>query len=241
MNIYDNSTDANEIFNPTWLMIKRHRITGLLYFCKTSVNDPLNYHGSGKYWKKHLKIHGDSVDTIWYKLFTDKDELIDFAMSFSEIFDIVESKNSELKKVWANLEPENGISGMPMGTKRGIEFQEKSRKNNLGNKNPSYGSIWITDGKENKKIKNESIPKGWKRGRTFIESHDSSFRKRNKFGSNNPRYDSKIYCFENIDTHEIIFTTRYDFYTNYSVNRKGIEKLISEKIKTHKRWKYISV
>jgi hypothetical protein len=220
-------------------MIKRHRITDLLYFCKTSVNDPVNYYGSGKYWKRHLKTHGDLVDTIWHKLFTDKDELIDFAMSFSEIFDIVEAKNFELKKIWANLEPENGIAGMPKGTKRGAEFQEKSKKNNSGNKNPSYGSIWITNGKENKKIKNQLIPKEWKRGRTFAESHDLSFRKRNKFGSNNPRHDFNKYCFENIQTKEKILISRYDFYTNYSVNRKGVEKLITGRIKTHKGWIYI--
>jgi hypothetical protein len=37
-------------FKPTWLMIKRHKITGLLYFCKTAKFDPNKYLGSGKYW-----------------------------------------------------------------------------------------------------------------------------------------------------------------------------------------------
>lgn len=36
----------------------------------------------------------------------------------------------------------------------------------LGNKNGSFGSFWITNGKENKRIKGEIIPEGWKRGKT---------------------------------------------------------------------------
>jgi len=36
----------------------------------------------------------------------------------------------------------------------------------VGNKNSQYGTMWITDGKENKKIKKESlIPEGWYKGR----------------------------------------------------------------------------
>ena len=35
-----------------------------------------------------------------------------------------------------------------------------------GEKNSQYGTIWITNGTENKKIKNsEDIPENWRRGR----------------------------------------------------------------------------
>ena len=36
-------------FKLTWLYIKRHSITGLMYFGKSTLEDPVNYVGSGKY------------------------------------------------------------------------------------------------------------------------------------------------------------------------------------------------
>ncbi len=38
-----------------------------------------------------------------------------------------------------------------------------------GIKNSQYGTMWITNEKENKKIKkNASIPAGWRKGRTIL-------------------------------------------------------------------------
>ena len=41
----------------------------------------------------------------------------------------------------------------------------------IGEKNPSYGTCWITNGKENKKIKKEEINDyicdGWYKGRSI--------------------------------------------------------------------------
>ncbi|HET8688725.1 MAG TPA: hypothetical protein VFM18_19080 [Methanosarcina sp.] len=106
MNIY---TDA---FKPTYLCIKQHTITGKLYFCKTTKphDKMLSYKGSGRYWNRHLKVHGkEHVETIWYCLFYDKDELVKFALSFSTQQNIVESIQ------WANEKPENGLDGNPNG------------------------------------------------------------------------------------------------------------------------------
>ena len=49
-----------------------------------------------------------------------------------------------------------------------IEKMKKSKKGyGLGSTNSQYGSMWITDGATNKKIKsNEEIPIGWKQGRS---------------------------------------------------------------------------
>ena len=44
----------------------------------------------------------------------------------------------------------------------------KSIKHAQGVKNSQFGSMWITDGKNNKKIKKtDSIPEGWKTGRVL--------------------------------------------------------------------------
>lgn len=91
---------------PTRLYIKQHPITGLMYFGKTTRNNVCSYKGSGKYWSAHLNEHGDVVNTIWVSdIFTNPADIEEFALAFSELFDIVESNR------WANLKPENGLDG----------------------------------------------------------------------------------------------------------------------------------
>ena len=92
---------------PTYLYIKEHDETGLLYFGKTTKKDPIKYKGSGRYWKRHLNVHGrDKVTTKWVsKIFTSEEEIVEFADFFSEFFDIVKSK------LWANEKMENGLDG----------------------------------------------------------------------------------------------------------------------------------
>ena len=46
---------------------------------------------------------------------------------------------------------------------------EKNSINQLGNKNSQFGTCWITNGNENKKIKKDNeIPNGWKIGRKIL-------------------------------------------------------------------------
>lgn len=91
---------------PTYLYIKEHTKTGLKYFGKTYKHHPDDYLGSGKYWKKHIKKHGEEfVETTWCQLFTDEKELTEFAINFSQENNIVESDK------WANLKNENGLDG----------------------------------------------------------------------------------------------------------------------------------
>jgi len=82
-------------FIPTFLYIKEHPITGLKYFGKTTGTEKYlleEYLGSGDYWEDHLRIHGKQVDTPWYCLYTEKEELVKFALMCSEQWDIVKAK-----------------------------------------------------------------------------------------------------------------------------------------------------
>jgi hypothetical protein len=93
---------------PTYLYIKQHAITGLLYFGKSTLIEQhlLEYNGSGTYWNSHLKVHGyEHVETIWYCLFFDEDSIKEFALMCSSMWEIVESDS------WANLKPEDGLEG----------------------------------------------------------------------------------------------------------------------------------
>ena len=88
-------------------MIKRHTVTNIRYFCKTYREDVNVYNGSGVFWLEHLAEHGEEhVVNDWVsEVFYDRDELKDFALSFSELFDIVKSDE------WANKKAENGLDG----------------------------------------------------------------------------------------------------------------------------------
>lgn len=95
------------IYKPTRLYIKRHSVTGKRYFGKSTRQNINSYKGSGKKWSNHIKKHGrEHVVTEWISdWFYDKEEIQSFALSFSEIFDIVEDDS------WANMKVENGLDG----------------------------------------------------------------------------------------------------------------------------------
>lgn len=112
-------------FASTWLMIKQHKVTGLKYFCKTSLYDPVKYLGSGTYWTRHLAEHGNAVETLWYQLFEDKEKLMTYALSFSIENNIVEAVDEYGRKIWANLILENGIDG---GGNRGLSMSYNQRE-----------------------------------------------------------------------------------------------------------------
>ena len=117
------------IYEPTYLYVKQHSVTGLKYFGKT-IKEPTKYIGSGKYWLSHIKKHDkEHVITLWYQLFEDKLLLTDFALLFSEHWDITESNN------WANLKHENGLDGGGiLGHKYTVERNAKISASKTGMK-----------------------------------------------------------------------------------------------------------
>lgn len=62
-------------------------------------------------------MHGKNVDTVWYQLFECEKDLVEFALFFSELHDIVCAVDVRGKKIWANEIPENGLQG---GQNKGI-------------------------------------------------------------------------------------------------------------------------
>jgi hypothetical protein len=89
-----------------YLYIKTHQKTGLKYLGQTK-KDPFKYKGSGVYWVKHIKLHGNEVKTeILYECAT-KEEIIKWGKFYSTLWNIVESKD------WANLKAEEGDGGGP--------------------------------------------------------------------------------------------------------------------------------
>jgi len=105
------------------LYIFTHNKTGLKYFGKTinafTEKELLKYGGSGTYWNNHLKTHGKDISVEIYGIYK-INEVKSIALKFSEENNIVEALNEsgerKGKKVWANLEPEDGLSGFSKRT-----------------------------------------------------------------------------------------------------------------------------
>ncbi len=109
--------------NMVCLYIFTHNITGLKYFGKTinsfTKKDLLRYGGSGVYWNHHLNIHGKNLSVEIYGIYKIS-EVKEIALKFSKDNDIVKAVNEsgerKGKKVWANIEPEDGLSGFTKRT-----------------------------------------------------------------------------------------------------------------------------
>ncbi|MNC17650.1 hypothetical protein D3C75_655380 [compost metagenome] len=102
------------------LYVKTHNKTGLNYLGKT-VKDPLKYKGSGKWWRRHLAVHGDDVSTNAVFKFESEEECSRFALILSRDLNVVNSDS------WANLIVENGKDGAPFGHP-GHEFTDDQLK-----------------------------------------------------------------------------------------------------------------
>jgi hypothetical protein len=88
-----------------YLYIKTHNITGLKYLGKTIAKDPHKYPGSGIYWASHLNKHGKNYTTEILKECHSKEELIEWGIYYSRLWNIVDSDE------WANLKEEQGDGG----------------------------------------------------------------------------------------------------------------------------------
>lgn len=100
--------------NKVCLYIATHNITGKKYFGKTikwftKIDLQEKYHGSGKYWLKHLEKYGDDVTMEIYQICSLNESSGDYvkpiALKFSEENNIVKSEE------WANLKLEDGFEG----------------------------------------------------------------------------------------------------------------------------------
>ena len=139
-------------FLPTFLYIKTHNLTGLKYFGKTT-KDPYEYYGSGNYWLAHLKKYGYDISTEIVGYYTNKDECVKVATTFSIDNNIVFAVNENNKKIWANQIIENGLDG---GITR-INFKhsdETKRKIGAAHKGKKVSYEAIEQGKQTR-LKNK--------------------------------------------------------------------------------------
>ena len=164
------------------LYIKTHNKTGLKYLGITTNDNPEKYTGSGKYWKRHIKKHGNDVNTEILLSTTDHFSFRENCRYYSKLFDIVASKQ------WANFITEDGGSSLPihLDTKNKISASNKGRK------------MWINDGQQNKFIdKNDlNLWPDWIIGKVFSDETrqkiSDNAKLRYKDPTKNPRYGIEV-------------------------------------------------
>ena len=88
-----------------YLYVKTHTKTGLKYLGQTTAKDPHTYPGSGVYWTHHLKKHGKDYTTEIIRECQTKEELKEWGIYYTNLWNIVESNS------WANLKAEQGDGG----------------------------------------------------------------------------------------------------------------------------------
>lgn len=124
-----------------YLYVKQCVHCNLKYFGKHTGVNPIEYVGSGTYWQNHLRKHLSHLclknRQITLELFSFEDQpaATDFALDFSFKNDIVGSDE------WANLVPENALSGVVAGVSRlGKPMPEETKRKiseSLTNKHPT--------------------------------------------------------------------------------------------------------
>ena len=155
-------------FKPTVLLVMEHNVTGMKYFCKTTlINRVHRYKGSGIAWKKHLQQYGSDITVGVLGFYIDEKRCLSAAKEFSALNDIVESE------LWANAVPETGMVGASFP----------------GEKNPFYG-------KKHKPEVVERL-RAWRTGRSINKGAYQSPEKRAKIsaalkGRKNPEASARL-------------------------------------------------
>ena len=192
-----------------YIYLKTHKKTGLKYLGITNQEDPHKYRGSGLYWLRHLKEHGNQVDTLILLKSEDQSDIERTAAFFSKLWDVEKSED------FANLVPEDGKNNPMLGRKHKPESIELMKKRRSGKPISETHKNCIS-----KKLKGRQKSSEWK-------SKIS--------GKNNYQYDETIYNFCNTDG-SVFIGTRTDFRTSFCLHHSSVADLFKGRVRSLKGW-----
>lgn len=212
-----------------YLYVKTHNNTGLKYLGVTTAKDPHKYSGSGVYWKCHLNKHGYDYSTEILKECETKEEIKEWGLYYSYLWNIVESKE------WANLKEEQGDGGRQSEEVRkkisaagkgrspwnkGVSMWSDAERAEIGERNRARGKQSLetiekrtakTTGKKRTDEQKKNISKSQK-GRSFTNEHKLRLKEAAQNRTNTPwnkglimstpSATAKTFLIENTDTNE---------------------------------------
>jgi hypothetical protein len=216
-----------------YLYKKTHNKTGLQYLGKT-VQDPFKYRGSGDHWVPHIKKHGYDVTTEILRECQTNEEVKEWGLYYSELWNIVESRD------WANQKPEEGqgfATGkhhhMKLATNREkMSVNSPAKKEKNRKKSAERGKIrW--SGKDNPMRNPKVLSKHW------LGKNNPSCRpeiRAKRMSKLNKNYDHTIYCWVHVATSETVYMTQYDFRTCYNISVGAVSNVVNRYQKSCKGW-----
>jgi len=225
---------------PIYLYVKTHNKTGLKYLGKTISKDPIKYKGSGLYWRNHITKHGYDVTTEIIKECKDNDELKFWGQYYSDLWNIVESKD------WANLKTECGDGGT--GPNLGVHMRLPEHRlrfsgDNSHMRKPEY-RLWMKennpmrDPESRKKISEKllGVPKSKQHKKNMFQPMSDPTMVEKISGSNNYRYDHRIYCFSLSIPGIEVYMTQRNFIETFSLNKGNVSLLVNGLKEKYKGW-----
>ena len=242
-----------------YLYKKTHNITGLKYLGKTT-QDPFKYKGSGDYWIPHTNKHGYDVTTEIVKECQTSEEIKHWGLYYSELWNIVDERDENGKKTWANLKPEAG-DGWAYGkfnpsNREDIKAERSanwSGKNNPGcdEKNKRYGDdncsrrpeVKEKLGGDNHYMRRpnwDNTKHNSKNQNTILKRSGVNHWTHRTDSSSRVGYDSIMHYFTNEQLNKTVFMTKQQFRTTFELNSGSVSKLVSKKVKTCKGWRLVS-
>ena len=144
-----------------YLYLKTHNKTNRKYLGKTVSEDPHLYQGSGKVWKRHIAKHGYDVTTEILLTTDCKDELKEMGLYYSDLWNIVESKE------FANLMKESGDGGAQVWSEESRRKLSESNKGQSRKQPPQTEATKKATSERMKKFLSDPIKR---------EKHLSTFR-----------------------------------------------------------------
>ena len=223
-----------------YLYIKTHNKTGLKYLGYTGRKDPYKYKGSGDYWTDHIKKHGYDVNTEILKECSTKDEIKHWGLHYSDLWNIVEDRNNEGNKIWANLKPENGDGAGP-GMYNHMHRPEIKEKHAVALLDPG-------NKEKHRLATKEAMNRPDVKERVILARNKSEYKENMKknlhtpelfakrLGSGNGNYDHTVYTFIH-ETGIIHKSTRYEFMKKYNLDQGNLAHLILGRCHVIKGWK----
>lgn len=226
-----------------YLYKKTHNVTGLKYLGKTISNNPHKYKGSGDYWIPHIKKHGYDVTTEILKECSSKEELKYWGLYYSELWDIVNDRDGNGNKIWANLKPESGDGGSTVEIQNRPEVKQK--KSNASKKIQHE----LQNRPDVKKKNSDGVKRKFLDAEFRQKHRDACFKAQNmpdrkrkralQVGKSASNYNHTIYTFQHNDG-RIEVCTRQELLIKYNLLEVGLSNIIHGRTKTHMGWKLIS-